>query len=870
MEEIQTIQTRLKTAAESLAAGNMKDAYFSYLNILELAAKELRNIKFVNNVVVLKPTSFNSLFNMSRTCLSSAEEIITKQNPLPPRRNPNLNIAIFPPTPQQEEHPHKTPPAVPPKPLRRSMKIGDIEISGCGRDAHVVSGEDDADSSDSDDEDDEYIGKRDSFLRRSDSLNVNSSIRRRSSSPSLTTTPRKRSNVTGGSVTDSPTDEESPCSSHITSPTTPASFYGAIAVPLSMPNLFDQQRPKMINVIPEEIPASPLLTKHSQLDQKIQTLESKLEEYRIITKRRKETGYLDVKNSDHPCSELSDEEIKDSIVKYGNTLLDLKRSITRSRKLVYKAASDPEILEFAPHMIAYQLTLIESAIFLEIDPLSLLSHSPKNPDSKITASTDFFNYLTRVIERSILLPLEASSRARVINHWVKVAVKLHELHNFQTLKAILSALGTPPIKRLKRTWICIPKKNMVKFEDLNELMSETRNYGKYREVMREGLLRKPTVPFLGTFIMDSTYLLAAVKTVGPTPVTPQLLQTLQKYQSGPKYNSTPPVSYIKASTKHHFRTATSISAALHRTGIWIPEKSVDELSCKREPHKHKGVSGSGRSSNPASWGGTTSNSIISNASSIYRGSTGSTVGGSGTSTGGNASTSSGMGRTGSTSGSGDSRPQNKMRDEKEKEDNNKSDKIKYGEIEKDMDENEEEVVTNSKRTSWRMGAMRVFGGYEHNDPQKSPTTMTSMLRSVSLSHPPHSPRNSVNFEVKSHAAATVTKVHARATNTNNPNNNSNNNSNNNNSNNTIKSKPFSYTSRRSLEETSISTPPPLLPKPATLMQRSSSSSSISSMGSVDGTTIITTITSTNTNANTNGSVASEVAAGGGALERNWQ
>ncbi|RHZ86844.1 hypothetical protein Glove_43g70 [Diversispora epigaea] len=379
--------------------------------------------------------------------------------------------------------------------------------------------------------------------------------------------------------------------------------------------------------------------------------------------------------------------------------------------------------------------------------------------------------------------------------------------------------------------------------------------------------------------MDSTYLLAAVKTViernvtgvgqttpstttiiSSTPITinsrvQELLQTLQKYKNGPKYNSTPPVSYIKASTEI----------------IFVPQ-SVDELSWVEHPI------------------------VLFIMSSVYRGSTGSTVGGSGTSTGGNASTSSGMGRTSSTSGSRDSRPQSledgpdltttttattttaaatntttatttiattatntsttvtitlksdwagpipdkesgrieekesgnmkdkesdKMRDEKEKEDN-KSDKIKRGEIEKDMDENEEEIVTSTKRTSWR-GAMRVFGRFEHNEPQKSSTTMRSV--SISYSH-------SVNFEVKSHAVATVTKVHARATNTNNPTNNSNKNSNNNsnsNSNNTIKSKPFSYISRRSLEETSISTPSPLLPKPATLMQRSSSSSSISSM-----------------------------------------
>ncbi|RHZ86850.1 hypothetical protein Glove_43g49 [Diversispora epigaea] len=82
-----------------------------------------------------------------------------------------------------------------------------------------------------------------------------------------------------------------------------------------------------------------------------------------------------------------------------------------------------------------------------------------------------------MVERSILLLLEASSRARVFNHWVKVAVKLHELHNFQTLKAIFSVL----------------------------------------EIME--ISKKTHILFLETFIMDSTYLLAAVKTVIERDVT---------------------------------------------------------------------------------------------------------------------------------------------------------------------------------------------------------------------------------------------------------------------------------------------------------------------------------------------------------------
>ncbi|CAG8605125.1 2843_t:CDS:2, partial [Acaulospora colombiana] len=485
----------------------------------------------------LYPEQFlNKKKNNGRNTDSFEKDIIAK-----PRKNPNLNISINSSTltpPQREvnllDAPHKAPP-LPPKPTRRSLKGGedgslvtpknepaspitkpplppkpvrtpsmkkwlkDVEVSGSGRDAHVVSGEgeDDADSSDSDDEDDEYVHKHTSLLHR------------RSSSPNLTDSTRRRPGITE-SLTDSPTDEESPYSSHLTSPTTPASFYSAIAVPLSMPNLLDQ-RPKMISVVPEgavnpnylvpattmsesdntqspsstsssqytdhvpEIPASPLLIHHAQIEQKILTLEAKLVEYRKISKMR-DANHSDKGEDGQAWSELSTDEINDAIVKYGNTVAGLKKTITRSRKLVFKAANDPNILEFAPHMIAYQLTLIESAIFLEIDPQSLLTHSPKNPDPKITASTDFFNYLTRIVERSILLSIEASSRAQIINHWVKVAVKLHELRNFQTLKAILAALGTPQIKRLKRTWACIPKKSMAKLDNLNELMSETRNY----------------------------------------------------------------------------------------------------------------------------------------------------------------------------------------------------------------------------------------------------------------------------------------------------------------------------------------------------------------------------------------------------------
>ncbi|KAF9896801.1 hypothetical protein BX616_006731, partial [Lobosporangium transversale] len=405
------------------------------------------------------------------------------------------------------------------------------------------------------------------------------------------------------------------------------------------------------------IPISPLRITHRSLVEKEKSWSSILEETNIkiqqLCNQARQQQQQD--DSDDCSNDLEIQSLQEDTRKYTSQISNTMATIAKVRELLCRSAGITSIMEFPPYLIAYQLTLIESAIFLEIPPSALLKHTAKSPHPSITASTDFFNYLTRMIEYSILFPAEASGRAQIINHWIKVAVKLHELENFQTLKAILCALGTPPIKRLKRTWSFLPRKSINKFETLSDLMSEDRNYGKYREMMNslwagsivtspdvsspilsdsassmsgsgrfdsflgswsnsetKSKERRPMIPFLGTFIMDMTYLLAAVKknsgsstgstasaatttttssssllskipgfssiretknlTVN-TAFSPQddariqdLLLTLTAYQSGPRYSPQPPRAYIKASvkTQHHFR-APSLSSALQMT-----------------------------------------------------------------------------------------------------------------------------------------------------------------------------------------------------------------------------------------------------------------------------------------------------------------
>ncbi|KAG0318397.1 DELLA protein rgl2 [Dissophora globulifera] len=662
--------------------------------------------------------------------------------------------------------PPQSKPPLPPKPARLFRKLPVIKTEDNSSD------EEESDDDDSDDDDDDDDDDLEGHV-------FTPPTNRRASSPSIAI-PTTRRPGTPLSVPTSPTLSPSSISSSISSADRSRMYtlpqYSSLSQSHTLITVIPDGSVDPTNLVEAEriggdnddqldqktygpsdhiplIPFTPLRTTHRTLVEKEKTYSTKLAETKLQLQEKTQQLHSGDTNSKHGHQQQDDDvdaqTLQENLTKYTSMIANVMATITKVRELLYRSASVTSILEFPAYLVAYQLTLVESVIFLEIPPSALLTHSPKTPHRSITASTDFFNYLTRMIEYSVLYPLEASGRAQSMHYWVKVAVKLHELENFQTLKAVLSALGTPPIKRLKRTWSFVPRKSMHKFETLSELMSEARNYGKYREMMnslnagtmllspsavspiqhpisaptssKQDMLslngvsnslsnlgfrskeaaRRPMVPFLGTFIMDITYLLAAVKKSNnaalpissqipatsslreksasmaspsaSTPYAPEddiriqdLLMTLTAYQSGPKYSSQPPRSYIKAATKshHHFR-APSLTSALHRTakyrtssvdrqiganithqssyeeedddvsgsGLrptqqlilhylltrpWVPERMVDELSTIREPPKNKSGGGGGPSSSAssittsrASAGGTSSNTTHS-------------------------------------------------------------------------------------------------------------------------------------------------------------------------------------------------------------------------------------------------------------------
>lgn len=159
---------------------------------------------------------------------------------------------------------------------------------------------------------------------------------------------------------------------------------------------------------------------------------------------------------------------------------------------------DIDVTEFAR-----QLTIIESRLYGKIKSTECLNKTwqkkvaegEPEPAPNVKALILHSNQMTNWVAEMILAQTDVRKRVVVIKHFVAVADKCRALNNFSTLTSIISALGTAPIARLKRTWDQIPQRVLATLETMRKLMASTKNFGEYREALH--LSNPPCIPFFG-------------------------------------------------------------------------------------------------------------------------------------------------------------------------------------------------------------------------------------------------------------------------------------------------------------------------------------------------------------------------------------
>ncbi|XP_078108357.1 ral guanine nucleotide dissociation stimulator-like 2 isoform X2 [Sander vitreus] len=198
------------------------------------------------------------------------------------------------------------------------------------------------------------------------------------------------------------------------------------------------------------------------------------------------------------------------------------------------------VLGFPAALIAEQLTKIETELFVRLVPYHCLGSLWSQRDKKgregvcwsVRATIRQFNKLANAVLASCLWPtkLRSQQRARLLEKWISVAEECRGRKNFSSLYAIVSALQSNPIHRLRKTWHDTDREAVRRYEELSEIFSDKDNYSQSRELLKEEGTSKfanidnrlnnkhinrsnaqGTVPYLGIFLTDLTMLDTAVK-----------------------------------------------------------------------------------------------------------------------------------------------------------------------------------------------------------------------------------------------------------------------------------------------------------------------------------------------------------------------
>ncbi|XP_044526182.1 ral guanine nucleotide dissociation stimulator-like 3 isoform X2 [Gracilinanus agilis] len=192
----------------------------------------------------------------------------------------------------------------------------------------------------------------------------------------------------------------------------------------------------------------------------------------------------------------------------------------------------PELLDFGVDEIAEQLTLMDMELFSQVCLWECLGSVWSHRDRagglgsapSVRATVAQFNAVTGCVLSSVLAgpSLPPPHRAQRLEKWIFIAQRCRELRNFSSLRAILSALQSNPIYRLKRSWGAVSREPLSMYRKLSNIFSDENNHLNSREILsqEEATLISPEeetapgvpplfqkvppgpIPYLGTFLTD--------------------------------------------------------------------------------------------------------------------------------------------------------------------------------------------------------------------------------------------------------------------------------------------------------------------------------------------------------------------------------
>lgn len=180
--------------------------------------------------------------------------------------------------------------------------------------------------------------------------------------------------------------------------------------------------------------------------------------------------------------------------------------LTKGSSLLKK----PRVMDIDYVELARQLTLREFKLYCKITKFACLAKvwgKKSGLSESIDSITQFIkasNQLTNFVGYMILRKADPKKRVQIIRYFIQVADKCRQYNNFSSMTAIISALYSSPIHRLKKTWEYMNADALSNLKNMNKLMNSSRNFNEYRDVLKF-IGSEPCVPFFGVYLSDLTF-----------------------------------------------------------------------------------------------------------------------------------------------------------------------------------------------------------------------------------------------------------------------------------------------------------------------------------------------------------------------------